>query len=169
MKSRLPFNSYLLLLILFTVFVSCKRNDKPPAPLNDFFYYPARNIYYDSAGSVYYYSLDSAKTWDSLVIKGQEHPDLAGIKIPLPRPAGNVWEQNELHRKTYNGRLINVVNSHSILLGRIDSMNKVKPIVVVKYKPVEPTPAIEEKPPPEKGIKKFFNRLFGKKKKKEQQ
>lgn len=156
------FYSFLLIMALY---ISCKRNNKTPE--DDFFYYPAKNVYYDSKKAVYYYSLDSARAWDSMVYKGYDYGLVLGAKIPVKRPSTNAWLQNDSHRKEYNGTVLNIVNNRTIPVGKIDSINKIKPKRVLKPRPAEVIEEVKEEQPPKKGLKKFFNKIFGKKKKKD--
>lgn len=153
--------------VLTMLLFSCKSNNQSTASESDLFYYPEKNVYYDSGQATYYYSLDSAKTWDSLQYKGIGQVAALGIKIPLTRAITVAWRQNDLHRKTYNGKVLNIINSHTIFLGRLDSINRMKPKVIIKYKPVDTVGVTQLPPPQKKGLGKFFNKIFGKKKKKE--
>lgn len=160
----MKFSSSLTVAVFLFSFIgsgfSCKENLQN-LPVDALYYYPSKNIYYDSLRAIYYYSLDSAKTWDSMPFKSTDYGKVLGAKIPLKSTGDDVWKANNSHRKEYNGVLLNIINKHTISLSRSDSINKLKPAVVTKTKPV----IIEKEAPPKKGIKKFFNKLFGKKKK----
>ncbi|MEO6549489.1 MAG: hypothetical protein ABIN94_15915 [Ferruginibacter sp.] len=130
------------------------------------YYYPEKNIYYDSQLSRYYYSLDGARSWDSMNYKSTSFGQVLGPRFSIQRSSDKIWQKNELHRQEYKGVLLNVINERTIQLAREDSANKNRKPVIAKTmpKPVEKeTETIEE--PVQRGLKKFFNKLFGKKKK----
>lgn len=163
MKFSTTFTVTVLYLCLVAVNTSCRgKNAQQP---NDLFYYPAKNVYYDSQQAMFYYSLNGAGSWDS-VPAGQSLPaGILGERVPIQRTGENVWAANEDDRKKYNGTLINIVNDATLSLTRADSMRRVKAIIAAK--PKQDEPVVEKEEPPKKGLKKFFNKLFGKKKKPE--
>ena len=160
MKFRLSCTIIVFFLSYIVFEVSCKRNDGDTAE-NIIYYYPEKNIYYDSLRSKYYYSLDGAKTWDSMTFKAHGFGTTLGSKVPINRTENSVWINNESHRKKYNGVLFNIINSYTISLARADRINKLKAVVKTETQPK----VTEKESAPEKGLKKFFNKLFGKKKK----
>ncbi|MEO6719696.1 MAG: hypothetical protein ABIN67_04980 [Ferruginibacter sp.] len=155
------------LMLCFTVIhFSCQRNSSSSKEA-DLYYFPEKNTYYDVNTASYYYSLDSAKTWDSMVYTGTDIGATLGVKIPLKKVGRYAWSKNDSVRKANNGRVLNLVNTRTLLVARTDSLSRVKPVVVFKPKPVE---KVEEEPEeaPKKGLKKLFNKLFGKKKEKKE-
>ncbi|MBC7889855.1 MAG: hypothetical protein H7Z13_18420 [Ferruginibacter sp.] len=160
----MKFGSSLTVSVLFVSLIapgfSCKRNNNN-ASEDVVYYYPAKNIYYDSRHLNYYYSLDSARSWDSLAFKGSGYGSALGQEISLQRTGNNVWANNEAHRKAYNGVLLNIINNRTIAISRADSLNKLK---IARAAKIEPA-VIEKEAPPKKRLNKFFNKLFGKKKK----
>src|SRR5665647_3460292 len=111
---------------------SCKRNNSQVAE-NVVYYYPEKNIYYDTQQSNYYYSLDGARSWDSMTFKGPGYGTVLGPKVPIKKTGNNIWVNNESHRKEYNGVLLNIVNNQTILISKADSINKLRTIVPVSY------------------------------------
>ncbi len=160
----MKFSSSFTITVFFACIIaagfSCKRNNIPVAG-NAVYYYPEKNIYYDGSRSNYYYSLNGGRSWDSMVFKGAGFGAVLGHKVSLERTGNKVWKNNEKHRKDYNGVLLNIVNNQTISLSKADSISKIKTIAVVKSQ--SEVNAKEE--PPKKGLSKFFNNLFGKKKK----
>ncbi|MDO9373069.1 MAG: hypothetical protein Q7T76_01560 [Ferruginibacter sp.] len=158
---------FLSVLMLFLVFVGvgCK-SDPTETSGEEVYYFPEKNTYYDTRTASYYYSLDSAKTWDSLEYSANDYGSVMGARIALKDQPVSPYLKNADHRKAYDGILLNVVNSRTGLLARADSIKKIKPVLVAK--PKETIIAEEEaevtEAKPQKGIKKFFNKLFGKKK-----
>ena len=160
MKFSTTFTVTFLYLCFVVMNISCKQKDQQTT--NDVvYYYPQKNVYYDQQEGNYYYSLNGAATWDSLHIEKPVAVSVLGKQVPLKRTDESIWIDNEIHRKTYNGVLINVINNETISLSKADSIRRIKPVVVVKPKP----PVVEKEEPPKKGLKKFFDKLFGKKKK----
>ncbi len=159
----MKFNSSFTFTVFFIIFIafgfSCKRVNSNEAK-NIIFYFPEKNIYYDSRQSKYYFSLDGAKSWDSMAFKGPGYGAVLGQKISIEKTVNNVWLNNEGHRKEYNGVLLNIINKQTILISKADSIKKVKATAIIKTQPS----VVEKEDPPKKGLKKFFNKIFGKKK-----
>jgi hypothetical protein len=163
MKFSLSFVAVVFFLSLIAFGISCNRN-KNTGPENVVYYYPEKNIYYDRVKSYYYYSLDSARTWDSMAFKAPTFGAVLGPKIEIRKAGVNAWNNNSSHRKQYNGVILNIINNHTISLSKADRVNKLRAVVKAETQPhVEKDTIIE--PAPERGLKKFFNKLFGKKKK----
>lgn len=134
------------------------------------YYFPEKNAYYDLRTTSYYYSLDSAATWDSLKYQGSDYGAALGAKVALDNQPLLPFANNDSHRKTYNGILLNLVNSRTRLLAWQDSLKRLRPVPMAKVKEIreegqEVPEESEEKP--KKGIKKFFDKIFGKKKDKQ--
>jgi len=153
-------------LICVFLIASCKTNSSLQAE-DELYYFPDKNVYFDVKNAKYYYSLDSTASWDSLTFNDKDYGSTLGERIAIKMPPGNAWENNNADRKTYNGIILNVVNSRTILLAKQDSINRQKPRIIIKPKtdtdPEEDVKVEEE--PQKRGLKKFFNKLFGKKKK----
>ena len=156
-----------LMLCFFAVNLSCKRNNSTSKDI-DLYYFPEKNVYYDVTTTSYYYSLDNAKTWDSLIYTGIDFGAALGAKIPLKKLGRYAWSKNDSIRKVHRGRVLNLVNTRTLSIAKADSLSRVKPVIVVKPKPVEKEEVQKEEEPPKKGLKKFFNKLFGKKKDKKE-
>ncbi len=157
-------------LLLISAGVSCKPGEEPEQE-SGFYYFPEKNVYYDRQNAQYYFSLDSAQTWDSLRYAHENFGLALGAKVVIERPSPPAWSQNDAHRNEYNGVLLNLVNSRTLLLGREDSAKKSRKLVIAKPRPVAEEGEEEEETVerPKKGIKKFFDKLFGKKKDKKEE
>jgi hypothetical protein len=155
--------------ILMIAGVSCQPGNETEQE-SGFYYFPEKNVYYDSRNAQYYFSLDSAKTWDSLRYARENFGAALGAKVVIDRPTPAAWSENNAHRDEYNGVLLNLVNSRTLLLGREDSVKKSRKLVVAKPRPIADEAEVEETDErPKKGIKKFFDKLFGKKKDKKEE
>ena len=161
MKYNVSLSFFAALIVAVIVLGSCKQNSREKVS-EDLFYFPEKNVYFDSRTSTYFYSLDNAASWDSLIYKNGDAGAVLGNRIAVARPAGRIWSNNDSHRNAYNGTLLNLVNHRTMLLAREDSLKRSKPIIVaVKPKAEAPKEVVAEEPP-KKGLKKFFNKLFGK-------
>ncbi|MCW3091222.1 MAG: hypothetical protein JWP81_2291 [Ferruginibacter sp.] len=153
-----------LLVSLAIIDFSCKQSQSA-IPEDVVYYYPEKNAYYDSQYSKYYYSLNGARTWDSMNFKGPGFGKVLGPKVPIKRTSDHIWLSNEQHRQQYKGVLLNVVNSRTISIAREDSIAKTRRPVIVKAPPKVEEKEDEVVESTKKGLKKFFSKLFGKKKK----
>ena len=142
--------------------VSCK-GDTGEAQTGQVYYFPEKNTYYDTRTANFYYSLDSAKTWDSLKYAGNDYGSALGTSIALDNQPDLPFTVNDSHRKAYNGIILNLVNSRTRLLAGIDSVKRVKAARLIKPKEIEVEEQVTEEKP-KKGIKKFFDKIFGKNK-----
>jgi hypothetical protein len=116
-----------------------------------FHYYPQKNVYFDPATKKYFYSLDGAKTWDSLSTSA-ENPAALGPRMILTSTTGDIWRSNATHRKEYNGTLIDIPPGDTSLVTLVNRTAK-KMTVAVKKKEKK-----QEK-------RNWWQRIFGKKKK----
>jgi hypothetical protein len=101
------------------------------------------------------FSLDSGKTWDSLPASSETVPPVLGEKQVVYSNTDPVWTNNESDRAQYDGTLLNILTELSLKPAETEGK------VTVKSKPSN-TPATKERKRP---IKKFFDKIFGKKKK----
>lgn len=154
MKRVLPF----VVLIVSGLFItSCKSNSKDSEA--GFYYYPLKNVYYDLEKKIFLYSLDSAKTWRSVANASSDEPVTLGEKVILNKTGGEVFKNNEEHRKLYAGKLFHIIKSDTTLSTSPE---------VTERKDLEATRIASArsnnlKGKPKKGIKKFFEKIFGKK------
>ena len=141
---------------------SCKSSGGA-APEEVIFYYPQKNIYYDNQRANYYYSLNGGATWDSMAFTGSTFGEALGPRVSIPKTNDSSWLDNVAHRKQYHGVALNIINDYTIALSKADRVNKLKAIVKAQTQPV----VVEEQKQTaeEKGLKKLFHKIFGKKKK----
>jgi hypothetical protein len=133
--------------------ISCKDFDFNQ-PGDKYYYYPSKNVYYDVKRSNFLYSLDSGKTWVCLFCVFGER-GFGGFSVTVYNTTGEVWKDNEAHRKLYNGTVLNVINEASL---RVPEPKKIVARNTSKS-PKEPEKKERKRP-----IKRFFQKLFGKKK-----
>ncbi|MES2648230.1 MAG: hypothetical protein V4717_15240 [Bacteroidota bacterium] len=145
--------------IFFAAFfiVSCK-NISVTHEGEEFYYYPSKNVYYDVGRSNFLFSLDSGKTWDSLYSE-KAAPAIEGSREIVYSTEAPVWKNNEAHRNSFNGTLLNIINEESLKV----------PEPVAEKKSVRKTSNDEadtdsEKSKKKRPVKRFFQKLFGKKK-----
>ena len=151
-------NTSLLFIYIF-IFFSCKQASSPKADAAGFYYFPETNIYLDAASKTYFYSLDSARTWSSYTAAEHIGDFPAGQKFQVTAENNQpVWTQNASHLKKYNGTNLAILSAdtgtYNIQEVLAESGDK-----TIKEK-VTPSLVNEEKKK-----SNFFQRLFGKKKK----
>ena len=162
MKLTSPFIITGLFLSLIISVLSCKSSGGA-SPEAVIFYYPQKNIYYDSQRANYYYSLNGGTTWDSLTFIATTFGEALGPRVLIPKTSDSSWLDNVSHRKQYHGVALNIINDYTIALSKADRVNKLKAIVKAETQPVAEGQKAE--PAAEKGLKKLFHKIFGKKKK----
>lgn len=165
MKVKLS-SIYITLSCTLLIIVSSCRQDSSLRE-DDLFYFPEKNVYYDERNEQYYYSLDGLRSWDSLAFNEADYGKTLGLKVPVRRAGSVAWANNDSDRKVHNGIILNLVNSQTLSMQRQDSLKRIRPVVTSKPKPVGVQEVAEEEPP-KKGLKKFFNKIFGKKKPKKE-
>ena len=142
--------------IAIAICCSCENSSTRQHEGNEYYYYPSRNLYYDVANHRYIYSLDSGKTWDSLGSETAE-PAIEGRREVIYSTSAEVWRNNDMHLQEYKGTMLNIVNERSLR----------KPEPVPK-KTIAKTSDEEEntagKKERKRPIKRFFQKIFGKKK-----
>jgi hypothetical protein len=151
---KLKPNVLWIFLLAFFI-ISCENLDFQH-PGDKYYYYPEKNVYYDINRSNFLYSLDSGKTWDSLYSE-KPAPAIVGKREIVYNTTGEVWKDNEAHRRLYNGTALNIINDESLkapapAAKKMTAKNTSKSINEPEKK--------ERKRP----IKRFFQKLFGKKK-----
>ena len=130
----------------------------------EFYYYPKTNMYYDVANKQYLYSLDSAKTWIAQQNESGSIPSTLGNKFIIYSNTDSVWKNNRDHRNMYKGRLYHIIKENNHLPSTLKDAREKRPPVKSIKKPIDKQTDSSEAP--KKGIRGFFNRLFGKHKKK---
>jgi len=136
--------------------LSTKRENKSfksdrPLALHTYYYYPKANFYYDStAGNYICWDSSSAawKTTDKLPVQQED----LGKRVRIADSPAPIWRENQNHRLIY---------SVSLYSDPEDFKKKEKPVVKDTLK--SDSLISEEK---KSGVKKFFERIFPSKKKK---
>jgi hypothetical protein len=146
------------LILAFFAFSAVKpaNKTKPQAV----YYYPEANVYHDLAEGEYYFYHSEQKEWIATKKISREQESSLGDRIPVQvnKP---VWKNNYQERLIYS---ISLYGKPSVVRQQLleDSLK-----MVPKPKPeVNLTPRRDSLPQPEKpkkGLKKFFDKLFGKK------
>ena len=123
----------------------------PPPPI--YYYYPKANVYFDTVNKNYVFLGNDGVTWTS----GKEIPaamhSMMDKSVLLDTFTQPVWKDNQNHRLIYSAVLYRSPN---------DTIEK-KPEPVVQKPAANPNVGEEKKE--KKGLRKFLDRIFGKKKK----
>lgn len=150
--------SYLLMIICFFCFAcgdsQVKNTAVAPPPPPKYFYYPKANVYFDTVNKDYIFLGSDGATWTS----GKEIPaamhSMMDKSVLLDTFSQPVWKDNQNHRLIYSAVLYRSPN---------DTVEK-KPGPVVQ-KPVADVDTSVGQKKEKKGLSKFLDKLFGKKKK----
>ena len=118
-----------------------------------YYYFPRANVYIDSANSDYIFLGNDGKTWQTAKQIPAAMQALMDKNVFIENPAQPVWQDNESHRLVYSALLYATAND--------TTKKEVPKPAVVRPKPAKDTVAEEEK---RKGLGKFFDKIFGKKK-----
>ena len=163
MKRAVLFITLVLSLQLFLL--ACQNNNSEEEKENhEFYYYPKKNVYYDVEKKYFLYSLDGAKTWDSLMSFSDIEPATLGEKIIVYSKDNDVYKDNAAHRKSYNGTLYNIAGADTAFASATPEVAERKvqrKAVAVKHEQNEEKPGREEVKQ-KKGLKKFLDKIFGK-------
>lgn len=150
------------LLILSPVFMffSCRQASKANNAENRYYYFPETNVYYDQGAGLYFYSLDSGKNWSSFPYdksnKSLRSDNKVEVMVTNNEP---VWKQNDLHISTYNGTRLAILTADT-------GMSNGQKFVEKKSIKTASGRSDSMKAVGETKKSNFFQRLFGKKKKK---
>ncbi|MEO6406944.1 MAG: hypothetical protein ABIY51_06750 [Ferruginibacter sp.] len=151
-----------IFLLLFAGFFSCREQTADKAD-SKYYYFPETNVYYDQQAGLYSYSLDSGQNWISFPIPKNDQQLLVGNKIEISVTNNEaVWGNNQSDIKKYNGTLLAILSADT-------GMDKRQKAIIEK--------AIKTQESTDEGVNgstetkkpNFFQRLFGKKKKKTNQ
>ena len=129
----------------------------------EFNYYPDRNIYYNVEASKFIYSIDGGKTWENFSPGSRVDQSLLGKSEKVYSKTQEVWKENEAHLKMYEGKIYTLVNEQdkNVAPGTEEVSDK-------RLASSGGGGAARKSgaAPKKKGLKGFFNRVFGKKDKK---
>ena len=140
---------------------SCKGNGKKDERETfEFYYYPNKNVYYDVEKKKFFYSLDGAKTWNSFIDISDREPSALGEKVVINSPDSVIFRDNENHRRLYAGKLYRINNSDVNVAANVPEVSERK--IISKPKSATPGDDAEVDSTVKKGIRKLFDKIFGK-------
>lgn len=129
----------------------------------EFYYYPKSNVYYNVEKNAYLYSLNGGKSWENLILSSEDPPATLGEKIVLYSATDSIWKDNEAHRKLYAGVLYNVATNDSTTTAVASHVTERRSSRKFKSQDAGTDETVKK----EKPLRRFFNRIFGKRKKQE--
>src|SRR5215204_4839265 len=136
--------------------VNLIKGDRPPVTPHTYYYYPKANFYYDSTGGNYICWDSAATEWKTTDKLPVQEVDL-GKRVRIGESAKPIWQENQDHRLIY---------SVSLYSEPKDFKKKKEKPVVTTPKQQQDTMSELEKSERKSGVKKFFERIFPPKKKK---
>ena len=146
--------SLVVLISLFFLF-SCNDNKaeetvEAPPPPPKYYFYPKANVYFDTVNKDYVFLGSDGKTWTSEKEIPAAMQSMMDKSVLLDSFSQPVWKDNQNHRLIYSAALY------------------AKPEDTIERKPDPPpvakAPEKDEKKE-KKGLRKFLDKIFGKKKK----
>ena len=146
--------SFLVLISAIFLF-SCNDNRAeetvaaPPPPAK-YYFYPKANVYFDTVNKDYVFLGSDGRTWTSEKQIPAAMQGMMDKSVFLDTFSQPVWKDNQNHRLIYSAVLY---------ASPEDTVEKEAPPVIVQK------PTIGEEKKEKKGLRKFFDKLFGKKKK----
>lgn len=141
-------------------YVSKETKENISKPLT-FYYFPKANAYYDVTNASFIYSLDSGKNWTVLIDSSKQNNPFLGKRFLIKSNTSDVWRDNEIHRKMYGGTLINLVKRDSVKYKSLKAKSTAR-----KNQLNADSVLISEQP---KKKRNFFQRLFGKRRKRDKE
>lgn len=151
MNKQLYMNARLYLLFLSVLLFACKesrREPKNPLLTPQYYFYPKANVYFDSANKDYIFLANDGRTWQSARQIPAAMQTFMDKSVLIEHPSQPVWKDNEQHKLVYAALLYTQPS---------DTIEKKEPVIVEKNVPPPPDPQKKER----KGIRKFFDKLFG--------
>lgn len=146
-----------MLLVIFCFACSNNEAEKkvvatpPPPPSPKFYFYPKANVYFDSVNKEYIFLGNDGKSWQSEKQIPAAMQALMDKNVLIDTPPQPVWKDNERHKLIYS----------AVLYASPSDTQMVKPLTPVVKEALPKTEVKKEK----KGLGKFFNKIFGRKKK----
>lgn len=159
---KIPLVSYVAFLVLFIGFFSCNEVQESRQG-NTIFYYPRSNVYYDVEEKQYFFYSDDNNEWRAEKNMEAFHKDSLGKNVVVDKPSQPVWRDNEHHRLVYSAALY----TSAIDLQRkyyedsVNSLPKSAPVIIKKDSALNKE---QEEEKEKKGLKKFLDKVFKKKK-----
>jgi hypothetical protein len=151
---------HLFIILCFASCLACNNNKAekigPPPPAMQparYYYFPKANVYFDSANKEYVFLGNNGTSWETQKQIPAAMQSMMDKSVFIDSPQTPVWKDNENHKLLYSALLYASPN---------DTVeDKPRPAV---QKP--PTDSVVKKE--KKGLRKFFDKIFGKKKKDKQ-
>ena len=130
----------------------------------EFDYYPERNVYYNVQTAKFHYSLDGGKTWEEFKADVKADSTLLGKSEKIYSKSPEVWKENGTHLNMYEGKVYTIVddNDKSFAVTGEEVSDK----RIISSGSGGSSGKQSAAPAKKKGLKGFFNRIFGKKDKK---
>ena len=131
------------------------KGDRPKVTPHTYYYYPKANFYYDSTAGKYVCWDSAAAEWKTTDQLPVQEVDL-GKRVRIGESTKPIWEENQDHRLIY---------SVSLYSDPKDFKKKEKPVVTTPKEKLD-TMTAQDEADKKSGVKKFFERIFPPKKKK---
>lgn len=119
-----------------------------------YYYFPRANVYIDSANNDFIFLGNDGKTWQTAKQIPAAMQALMDKNVFIENPSQPVWQDNENHRLVYSALLY--ATPH-------DTTSKAAPGPTV-MRPDPPQDTVQEAEKERKGLGKFFDKIFGRKK-----
>jgi len=126
-----------------------------PNPAHVYYYYPKANFYYDSTGDKYICLDSSVGDWKSNDKLPVQTNDM-GKSVRIGEVSEPVWMENQHHRLIYSVSLYSASNDFK-KEEKPEEIQQEKSLIVIEAQKVEK----------KKGVRKFLQRIFPPKKKKD--
>lgn len=120
-----------------------------PATPPDYYYFPKANVYFDSANKDYLFLANDSNSWVTEKRIPAVMLAMMDKSVRIDSPSQPVWRDNQNHRLVYSAVLY--ASPTDTVETRVE-------------KPVVKTDTVEKKKE-RKGVRGFFSKLFGRKKK----
>ena len=149
------------LILAYFAFSAVKPSKKTKQ--DDVFYYPVANVYQDLGEGEYYFYHSEQKEWIAATKISSKQAASLGPKISLG-PVNPAWKNNDQDRMIHSVSLYGTTEliKKKFLEDSLKLVPKKEPLSATLITPVKDSiPAGTAKP--KSGIKRFFDRLFGKK------
>lgn len=143
-------------LLFCSILFACgaKKPEAPPAetpaPKPDYYYFPKANVYFDSANKDYLFLANDSNSWVTEKRIPAVMLAMMDKSVRIDSPAQPVWKDNQNHRLIYSAVLY---------------ASPTDTVETKVEKPVAKVDSVVEKKEEKKGVKGFFSKLFGRKKK----
>lgn len=152
--------------VLFAGFTACNEVEEEKQGTT-IFYYPKPNVYYDVEEKQYFFFSDDNKEWRTEKNLEAFQKDSLGKNVVIENPSQPVWKDNEHHRLVYGAALYTsaVDLQRKYYEDSVNSLPKPPPVIIKKDTSLISNEQDEEVTDNEKkGLKKFLDRVFKKKK-----